>query len=202
MIVEAERQKLALEKPVTGNDLIIMDQVQLILDNPGSCNLECDDKLFALAVHLDRATIDKIEKGDFVELSKLLPHDKVFPEDEFDKVEIVSKDGKPVFHPMVDKDSAIINSFKKWEAAFDIYAGVFVRAHPKRGPEIFEYKHMIRKASDNFVWSCIYAYDKIFRTHMETNKGHTWGKKLKDAWSDHVHMHIHRVSSPPGDGRK
>lgn len=200
MIVEAERQKLALEKPLAGTDITELVSHHLLLDNPGSCNLDCDDKLFALAVHLDKGTIGKIENGDFVELSKLLPRDKVLPEDEFDKVEIVSKDGKPAFNPIVDKDSSIINCFKKWEAAFDVYAGVFVRAHPKRGPEIFEYKHTIRKASESFVWSGIYAYDKIFRTHMETNKGRTWGKKLKDVWTDHVHMHLHKPLNVPGEG--
>lgn len=165
MVVEAERQKLSLEKPLTGNDLATVS-LNEILDKPGSTNLECDDKLFAPSAHLDKLTIVKIERGEYVELSRLLPRDKVVPEDEFDKVEIVSKDGKPAFNPVGDKDSAIINSYKCWEAAFDIYAGIYVKAHPRRGPEIFQYKHTIRMASESFVWSGIYAYDKVFRMHM------------------------------------
>lgn len=198
MVVEAERQKLELERPLAGTIDSLITETSLF-DNPRSSNLQCDNKLFALAVHVDKATKIKIENGEFVDLSKLLPHDKVLPDDEFDKVEIVSKDGKPAFNPVVDKDTAIINSFKKWEAAFDVYAGIFVKAHPRCGPEIFEYKHTIRKALESFVWSSIYAYDKVFRTHMETNKGRTWGKKIKDAWSDHVHMHLSKATSPNTD---
>lgn len=184
MVVEAERQKLGLEKPLTGT--VTSD----ILAEPGSSNIDCDDQLFALSVHLDLATIRRIEQGEYVELSKLLPRDKVVPGDEYDKVEIVSKDGKPAFAPHGgDRDAQIINSYKRWEAAFDIYAGIFVRAQPRRGPELYQYKHTIWKAADSYVWPGIYAYDKIFRTHMQSNPGRTWAKKHRNAWTDHVHVH-------------
>lgn len=188
--------------PLTGNNPGSTPQLD-VLDTPGSFNTECDDNLFALAMHLDLAMVQKIERGEYVELSKLLPREKLVPQDEYDKVTIVSKNGKPAFEPHPgDKDSVIINSYKRWEAAFDVYAGVFVRAHPRRSPEIFQYKHTIRKAAESYVWSGIYAYDKVFRTHMQSNPGRTWSKKHKDAWSDHVHVHKVVVANEGNPGKK
>lgn len=189
MILEAERQKINLEKPVTGKSLVIDPRLKEILDQPGSHNLECDNNLYGLSVHLDLHTIVLIEAGQFVDLSKLLPQERVVLEDEPEKVRIVSEDGKPAFAPYVDRDAVLINSFKRWELAFDVYAGVYVRAHPKRGPEMLEYKHIIRRASDTYVWANVYNYDKIHRTHMQRNPGRTWSKKHKDAWSDHVKIY-------------
>lgn len=94
LIVEAERQKLALEKPPTGNtpDLICMAAGDrfAVLDKPGSDDLECDNKLYGLSVHLDHKLKDKIVAGEYVKLSQLLPKDKLVPDREVDKVEIIS----------------------------------------------------------------------------------------------------------------
>lgn len=199
MVVEAEKQKLGMEKPLAGNDSAVISE---LLDNPGSTNLDCDDKLYSLAIHLDALTIARIERSEYIELSKLLPRDRVVPGDDYERLDLVHKDGRLALAPQMDKDASIISSYKKWEAAFDIYAGIFVRAHPRRGPEIYQYKHVIRNAADSFVWLGIYSYDRVFRTHMQSNPGRSWGKKLKDAWSDHVHQHKPAMHGDTSSGKK
>lgn len=189
MILEAERQKLHLERPISGKRPILTAQLQMLLDNPGSDNLECDNKLYGLSVHLDDQLVLLIEAGQFVDFSKLIPTDKVVPDDEPDKLQLVNQGGRLGVTASTDKDVVIINSFKRWELAYDVYAGVYTRAHPKRGPEMLEYKHVIRRASDTYVWANVYAYDKIHRHHMEKNPGRTWAKKHRDAWSDHVKIY-------------
>lgn len=190
LVVEAERQKANLERPLTGNATLQQKDLDESshLNTPGTTDLECDKKLYALSVHLDKSLVSRIIRGEFIDLSKLLPRDKVVPEDDIDKVQIVSKDGKPAFEPFFDKDSTIITNYRRWELAFDIYAGVYTRAHPLRAPELYEYKHTIRRASDTFIWSNVYDYDKVFRTHMQFNPRRTWALKHQDAWSDHVRV--------------
>lgn len=189
MVLEAERQKIAMERPVTGKKFVVNPDLLKILDDPGSHDLACDNNLYGLSIHLDDQTIALIEAGQFVDLSKLIPHDKVVPDDEPEKLQLVNQEGRLGVAPAVDKDAVIINCFKKCELAFDVYAGVFTRAHPRRGPEMLEYKHIIRRAADTYVWTNVYNYDKIHRTHMQRNPGQTWSKKHKDAWSDHVKIY-------------
>lgn len=191
MVLEAERQKLMLEKPIAGNKHVMTPQFKQLLDNPGSSDLSCDDNLFGLSVHLDDLTIFRIESGEFMDFSKLIPTDKVVPDpdDNSNRMQLITQDGKLGVAPFVDKDAITINSYKRWEIAFDVYAGVYTRAHPRRGPEMLEYKHIIRNASETYIWSNVYDYDKIHRRHMGRNPGRTWAKKHKDVWTDKVKIY-------------
>lgn len=206
MILEAERQKIFMERPVTGKKFVPTNELLQILDKPRSHDLTCDNNLYGLSVHLDANTIMLIESGQFVNLSILIPSDKVVPDDEPERLQLVHQDGRLGVAPYTDKDASIVNSFKRWELAFDVYAGVFTRAHPQRGPELLEYKHIIRRASETYIWSNVYSYDKIHRTHMQHNPGRTWSKKHRDAWSDHVKIYKNSALSTGQDatnpGRK
>ena len=51
-----------------------------------------DDDFFHLTCHIDPSLIHKIEKGEFVELEKLLPKDKLNKNDE-SRLEWVQRDG-------------------------------------------------------------------------------------------------------------
>lgn len=189
MILEVERQKLLLKKPISGNKHAISSQLKQLLDKPGSSDLSCDDKLFGLSVHLDDLMILRIESGEFVDFSKLIPTDKVVPEEPSNRMQLITHEGKLGVAPFVNKDAVTVNCYKRWEIAFDVYSGVYTRAHPMRGPEMLEYKHVIRNASETYVWSNVYDYDKIHRRHMERNLGCTWAKKHKDIWTDKVKIY-------------
>ena len=52
-----------------------------------------DDDFFHLTCHIDPSLIHKIEKGEFIELEKLLPKDKINSKTEESRLEWVQRDG-------------------------------------------------------------------------------------------------------------
>ena len=60
-----------------------------------------DDDFFHLTCHIEPSLIHKIEKGEFVELEKLLPKDKI-SEGDYNRLEWVHKDRRNLSgsHPM------------------------------------------------------------------------------------------------------
>lgn len=206
-ILEAERQRITMAKPTAGNPTFVDtvpepislddEQRESLLNKPGSSDLSCDDQLYQLTAHLDRALIEKIKNGEYMDFSKLVPRDSVIPDNEKKKFQIVDDEGKPAFAPYEEKDAGGISSYKKWELAFDIYAGIFTKFHPARAAELLEYRHIIRRGAEMFQWANVYNYDKIFRQHVERNPGRTWAKKHQDTWSNHVRDQK-TSSSPPG----
>lgn len=109
MILEAERQKIHMERPIMGKRILISPEFKTVLDQPGSHNLECDNNLYGLSIHLDEGIISLIEAGQFIDLSKLAPSDKVVPDDEPERLQLVHQDGRLGVAPYSDKDSVIIN---------------------------------------------------------------------------------------------
>ena len=79
-----------------------------------------DDDFFHLTCFIEPSLIHKIEKGEFVELKKLLPKDKLGRTEE-GRLEWVQRDGGTFLVPASQRDSKI-NSFRKWEQAFRAYA--------------------------------------------------------------------------------
>ena len=80
----------------------------------------------------------KIAKGEFVDLEKLLPRDKVssggnqgIAHDE-NKVELVSSGGHTYFKPVCETQ---ISGLRKWEQAFRVYAAIYTEANPTRSGE-------------------------------------------------------------------
>ena len=42
-------------------------------------------------------------------------------------VELINKEGRSYLIPANNKDAPVINSFRRWEQAFRVYAGIFPR---------------------------------------------------------------------------
>ena len=87
-----------------------------------------DDDFFHLTCHIEPGLIHKIEKGEFVELEKLVPKDKHVKGGEDNRLEWVQKDGGTFLVPAVNKDNKI-SSFRKWEQAFRAYATIYCGAN-------------------------------------------------------------------------
>ena len=86
-LLEAEKFKARVEPP--GNDF---DQNMSIRDDMQILNIGAgvsDDDFFHLTCHIDPNLIHKIEKGEFVELEKLLPKDKLGRSGEENRLEWV-----------------------------------------------------------------------------------------------------------------
>ena len=139
-----------------------------------------DDNFFHITCHLDKGLEEKIERGEFVDLEKLLPKNrKRFNEDNV--METVNHNGSTYFMP-AEKDNKI-SGIRKWEQAFRVYAAVYCNANPKRSSEIWQYVYTINLAASSYSWDNVYYYDYIFRHLMEDKPYRSWGKTYNQLWN-------------------
>ena len=88
-----------------------------------------DDDFFHITCHIDSGLKTKIERGEFVELEKLVTKNSITEllTDE-SRIELVTRGGSIYFAPVHDRD-AKINSIRRWEQAFRIYAAIYTRTN-------------------------------------------------------------------------
>ena len=80
-------------------------------------------------------------------------------------------------------DRAKINSFRRWEQAFRIYATIYTGANPTRSKEIWQYVSVISTAANSFTWECVYNYDVTFRHLMAFNPQRSWAITYNQMWN-------------------
>ena len=114
-----------------------------------------DDDFFHMTCHIDQNLKRKIEKGDYVDLDKLLPKDnnlfqgKIASSNET-KLEWVQSEGSTYLVPV--KSTSQINCFRRWEQAFRMYATLYCMKNPSRAKEIWQYVSVINTASMSYNW--------------------------------------------------
>ena len=181
MILEAERFKATVNTPPgnASHNLDFVNEGENVI--PLNENkLVDDDSFFHVTCHLDPTLRVKIARGDFVELERLLPKQRGFSDE--NRMNIVQKDGKAYFVP-VQNNGSKINSVRKWEQAFRIYAAVYSEANPSRAAEIWQYVHVINIAAASYVWDNVSYYDTTFRHLMAQNPGRSWSKIYNQMWN-------------------
>lgn len=78
-----------------------------------------------------------------------------------------------------------------------------MRGHPHRADELYDYKHVIREAANDFFWDNIYDYDVEFCHHMVSHPDRGWSTKLTDKWTQFMKDHLHpRNPRTEGEGYK
>ena len=92
-----------------------------------------DDEFFHATCHVDPQLKTKIEKGLFVDLDRLLPKSR-FGNPDDTEMKLVFREGKSYFVPVQSQNK--INSVRKWEQVFCIYAAIYSQANPQRSAEI------------------------------------------------------------------
>ena len=141
-----------------------------------------DDDYLILGAHLDEHLTEKIIRGEYIDLAKLLPRDRLSTtQSEGQRLQLVIKGGQSFWVPM--NDNLSINNFQKWEQAFRIFSDVYSRAHPHRSPELLQYCHVINMIASQYVWENVYDYDKDFRLHMQRHPDRSWSIILQQAWA-------------------
>ena len=171
LILEAEQHKVTVNSPIG------------ISANPfyESSSVKDDDEFLHITCHIDEQLTAKIERGEFVDLDKLLPKPaKVSGRD--DVAQLVFKEGKSFFVNQTEKDRKISN-VRHWEQAFRAYAAIYCNANPARASEIWQYVYIINKAASSFIWSNVLEYDFIFRQMMAKNPNWSWGKTYTQMWN-------------------
>ena len=187
-ILEAERFKATINTPpgkmtcseYNSNN----DEVDSSMRDNTERRSKSDDDFFHLTCHVDPTLVAKIEKGEFVDLERLLPKDRfgIRTNTSEQRMEWVKSEEGTFLVPTSDK-SARINSFKKWEQAFRVYATIYCGANPNRAKEIWQYVSIINTAASSFVWDNVANYDYTFRQLMAFNPDRSWAITYHHMWS-------------------
>ena len=191
-VIEAEKFRATVSNPGNLSNLDKFMQTEQNEENDQQPNLQnlqipnigsgvSDDDFFHLTCHIEPNLIHKIEKGEFVELEKLLPKEKFGKNGDDNRLEWVHKDGGTFLVP-ANRDVKI-GSFRKWEQAFCAYATIYCSANPQRSKEIWQYIMVINTAASSYFWENVYNYDITFRHLMAFNPQRSWAVTYNQMWN-------------------
>ena len=195
-ILQAEKFKAAGIPPDKGKGNIIPDFQELLTELMGL--IDNDDDFFHITSHVDRNLRAKIEKGEFVELDKLLPKPKNIRRSSATGrrlVEVIyDNDGSFVVpnYSGMDKESGAsrITNVRKWDQAFRVYGAIYSKAHPERSAEIWQYVYCINNAASTYVWDNVADYDEMFRQLMEEKPNRSWAITYLQGWNMTMKEHL------------
>ena len=195
-IVDAEHFKVNIMPPTGKSPEVIqnMDQLFHSLTQFLQKMANEDDEFFHITCHVDVGLKAKIERGEFVELERLLPCDRLSKLSDDKALTLVNRDGNTYFVPS-DSSSGKITKIRHWEQAFRVYAAVYSNANPSRSAEIWQYVYVINTAPSSFQWENVAHYDFTFRQLMHANPNHSWGKTYTQLWNIAMKDPIHHSSN-------
>ena len=185
----ANKDKEELEQACIRADRAVLEaeKFQVQIEQPGMNTIfnigsgVSDDDFFHLTCHIEPNLIHKIKQGEFIELEKLLPKDKLARNSDENRLEWVQQDGGTFLVP-AQKDGKI-NSFRRWEQAFRAYATIYCGANPHRAKEIWQYITVINTAASAYLWDNVYNYDITFRHLMAFNPHRSWAVTYNQMWN-------------------
>ena len=131
---------------------------------------------------MDSHLKEKIERGEFVELERLLPKRGCGSKVEEGRLEWITRDGLTFLAPAQDKENKISN-VRRWDQAFRVYAAIYCNANPNRSGEIWQYIHTIHTAASSYQWDNVNHYDVVFRQLMADRPYCSWSKMYAQHWS-------------------
>ena len=171
-----QNQENVVQQPLAlpGNVPILLPQNKV--------NSISEDESFHLTCHVHPNMRAKIQRGEFIELEKLLTRDKFRNSSSAgQRMELVSKGGETFIMP-VEKDNKIMN-VHKWEQAFRIYAAIYSHANRHRSAEIWQYIFVINSAASTYTWDNVASYDYMFRQLMACNPARSWANIYLQMWN-------------------
>ena len=150
-------------------------------------NFDQDDKFFHVTSQIEPVLHLKIERGEFIELECLLPKDRFGSRsgnDDLNKqlFQLISQGTSNYLEPPIARTGKI-NSVRKWDQAFRVYAAIYTNANPQRSSEIWQYVYVIHTAAASNPWDNVYLYDVNFRQLMATKPWRSWGKTYTQGWN-------------------
>ena len=199
VILDAEQFKALIEdprgkqgeqvvRPLDRINLNNFDQNPHFMDND---NYEAsDDAFFHIICHVDPTLRTKIEKGEYVDLEKLLPRNKFKQRSFENRFEWITRDGVTHLAP-IERDTKI-TGIRKWEQAFRVYTAIYSKANPHWVSEIWQYVYVINNAASTFIWDNVAEYDFTFRQLMSSNPTRSWAKMYTQIWNLTLKDHINK----------
>ena len=187
-IIDAERFKAAAANLPRGRSDLI---------TPGRYDYSKDDQFFHATCHIEPSLVEKIQRGEFVELERLL--NKALIDTKKDREEhrldTVTREGQTYLIQGKEKDVKI-TGFRKWDKAFRVYAMIYSEANPSRSAEIMQYVEIISNAASTFVWDNVAQYDYTFRKLMAKNPQRSWARTHQNMWSIYLKEHNQKPGMP------
>ena len=177
LLVESEDHKASLQPPKGKQPFDLERFIQ---------NIDDDDEFFHVTCHIEQNMRNKIARGEFVDLERLLPKDKgrcggnIAHNGQDNRVELVSHDGHTYFKSVRDNQ---ITGLRKWEQAFRVYVAIYTEANPERSVEIWQYMHTINVAAASYQWDNVAYYDLTFRQLMAYKPRRSWAKLYNQGWN-------------------
>ena len=142
------------------------------------CNFDQDDEFFHITSQIEPNLRQKIEKGEYIELERLLPKDRnAGRNDEINKqlYQLITQGTSSYLEAPFPKTGKI-NNIRKWDEAFRVYAAIYTNANPERASEIWQYVYVyvIHTAASANAWENVYFYDINFRELMASKAMGRW----------------------------
>ena len=184
LLQQAEASKARMYQ-VPGKDEEILspfDNQRVVSNSDILLSMLVDEKYDVVENHVDEVTRKKIINGEYVDLARLIPKDRVQTQQDNCMVQI-NKNGLSYYVPAHERESVTINSYPRWEQAFRVFSTIYVQTYPNKAKELMQYNHTIYTASLKYTWDNVYAYDIDFRMHLSKNPGRSWGVILNLAWN-------------------
>ena len=208
LLLQAEKFKAKIEAPKGNNNIsnfhnMIMpydyDQLRSKFVKPEGLapldsellflrNFDQDDEFFHITSQIDPSLRSKIERGEYIELERLLPKDRTGRSSCNDLNKqlfqlITQGTNSYMEHPFSVKPGVKTNSIKKWDQAFRVFAAIYTNANPARASEIWQYVYVIHTAAASNPWENVYYYDINFRELMASKPWRSWAKTYTQGWN-------------------
>ena len=181
LIREAEASKARILDPSRGRKN--ESNINNISTNNYMRTAIMDEDYLIVAAHIDEGLERRIRSGYFVDVSRLIPRDRVQMLQDH-HMELVQQNEFLTCAPVSESNNSnSINSFARWEQAFRVYLNIYTREYPQRAAELIQYNHVIHTAAMTYSWSNVYAYDIDFRLHMARHPQRSWNVILQQAWN-------------------
>ena len=193
LVIESEQFKAAVDPLAKGKGNGKQQENEIDLVKRNFVEDYDDDNYFHLICHVDQSLKNRIERGEYIELEKLLPKRKSHGSLDDSRLEWVTKDGMTFLTPVHDRDSQI-KGVRHWEQAFRVYAAIFCNANPTRSGEIWQYIHTINTAASTYQWENLQYYDTVFRQMMSERPGRSWVKTYTQLWQLALKDHIQKTN--------
>ena len=152
-------------------------------------NFDQDNEFFHVTSQIEPSLRVKIERGEFVELERLLPKERGFGtrsgSDDLNRqiYQLITQGTNNYLEPPLSRATGKINSIRKWDQAFRVYAAIYTNANPERASEIWQYVYMIHTAATSNPWDDVYYYDINFHKLMASKPWRSWGKTYTQGWN-------------------
>ena len=135
-------------------------------------NFDQDDEFFHVTSQIEATIKSKIERGEFVDLERLLPKDRLSfgRSNDLNRqlFQLITQGTNSYLEPPAPPKTGRINNIRKWDQAFRVYAAIYTHANPERASEIWQYVYVIHTAAASNPWDNVYFYYINFRELMAT----------------------------------